>query len=61
MSETFLENFAVGQVYGSRRVTVDQDRTKTFAAEFDRQRLRAPSYFAPSVADYLDYQKSTMG
>ena len=37
VSEKYLEDFAVGQTYGSGRLTVDEDRIKTFAAEFDPQ------------------------
>ena len=37
VSEKYLEDFAVGQTYGSGRVTVDKDRIKAFAAEFDPQ------------------------
>ena len=37
MSEKYLEDFAVGQTYGSGRLTVDKDRIKAFAAEFDPQ------------------------
>lgn len=37
MSGQYLEDFAVGQVYGSKRLTVDRERIKTFAAEFDPQ------------------------
>jgi acyl dehydratase len=37
MSETYLEDFAAGQIYGSGRITVEEDRIKTFAAEFDPQ------------------------
>jgi acyl dehydratase len=37
VSEKYLEDFAVGQTYGSGRLTVDQDRIKVFAAEFDPQ------------------------
>ena len=37
MSEKFLEDFAVGQMYGSGRLTVDEARIKSFAAEFDPQ------------------------
>ena len=37
MSEKYLEDFAVGQIYGSGRVTVEKDRIKAFAAEFDPQ------------------------
>ena len=37
VSEKYLEDFAVGQTYGSGRLTVDKDRIKEFAAEFDPQ------------------------
>lgn len=37
VSEKYLEDFAVGQIYGSGRLTVDKDRIKAFAAEFDPQ------------------------
>ena len=37
MSEMYLEDFAVGQIYGSGRITVEKERIKTFAAEFDPQ------------------------
>lgn len=37
MSEKYLEDFAVGQVYGSGRITVGKERIKAFAAEFDPQ------------------------
>ena len=39
MSEKYLEDFAVGQIYGSGRITVEKERIKTFAAEFDPQPL----------------------
>jgi acyl dehydratase len=37
MSGLYLEDIVVGQVYRSRRLTVDADRVKAFAAEFDPQ------------------------
>ena len=37
MTERYLEDFAVGQVFGSGRLVVDEERIKTFAAEFDPQ------------------------
>jgi acyl dehydratase len=37
MTERYLEDFAVGQVFGSGRLAVDGERIKTFAAEFDPQ------------------------
>jgi acyl dehydratase len=33
----YLEDFAVGQRFGSGRVRVDEERVKSFAAEFDPQ------------------------
>jgi acyl dehydratase len=33
----YLEDLAVGQTFGSGTITVDRDRVKTFAAEFDPQ------------------------
>jgi acyl dehydratase len=35
MTKRYLEDFTVGQTFGSGRVRVDKDRIKTFAAEFD--------------------------
>lgn len=37
MTERYLEDFAVGQRYGSGRISVDEARIKTFAGEFDPQ------------------------
>ena len=37
MTERYLEDFAVGQTFGSGRLRVDAERIKTFAAEFDPQ------------------------
>jgi len=37
MSEKYLEDFAVGQRYGSGRVSVDTEGLKAFAADFDPQ------------------------
>jgi acyl dehydratase len=37
MPEQYLEDFVVGQTFGSGRVRVDRERIKTFAAEFDPQ------------------------
>jgi acyl dehydratase len=37
MSGLYLEDIVVGQVYRSRRLTVDADRVKAFAGEFDPQ------------------------
>jgi acyl dehydratase len=37
LSERYLEDFAVGQTFGSRRLRVDRERALAFAAEFDPQ------------------------
>jgi acyl dehydratase len=37
MTTRYLEDFAVGQTFGSGRVRVDGERIKSFAAEFDPQ------------------------
>ena len=37
MNERYLEDFAVGQTFGSGRLTVNADQIKAFAAAFDPQ------------------------
>src|SRR5437660_572155 len=37
MEERYLEEFAVGQTFGSGRLRIDEERIKSFAAEFDPQ------------------------
>ena len=37
MTGKYLEDFAVGQIYVSGRITVEKECIKTFAAEFDPQ------------------------
>ncbi|MGH8111462.1 MAG: MaoC family dehydratase [Rhodanobacteraceae bacterium] len=37
MTQRFLEDLEVGQIFGSKRIRVDADRIKRFAAEFDPQ------------------------
>jgi acyl dehydratase len=37
MTERYLEDFAVGQIYGSGKLRVAADEIKSFAAEFDPQ------------------------
>jgi acyl dehydratase len=37
MIQRFLEDYAVGQTYGTGRLRVDEERIKSFAAEFDPQ------------------------
>lgn len=38
MTERYLEDFAVGQIFvGSGRIRIEKERVKTFAAEFDPQ------------------------
>ena len=40
MSGKYLEDFAVGQVYGSGCIKVESERIRAFAAEFDPQSFR---------------------
>lgn len=37
MSDRYLEDFAVGQTFGSGQLRIDAERAKAFAAEFDPQ------------------------
>src|SRR6266849_482053 len=37
MNEHYLDDFAVGQTFGSGRMRIDEQRIKDFAAEFDPQ------------------------
>jgi acyl dehydratase len=37
MTKRYLEDFAVGQTFGSRRLRVDKEQIKAFAAAFDPQ------------------------
>jgi acyl dehydratase len=37
MSRRYLEDFAVGQTFGSGRLRIDKEKIKAFAAEFDPQ------------------------
>jgi acyl dehydratase len=37
VGERYLEDFAVGQIFGSARQRIDADQIKKFAAEFDPQ------------------------
>lgn len=37
MTQRYLEDFAVGQTFGSGRLVIDRERIKRFAAEFDPQ------------------------
>jgi acyl dehydratase len=37
LSERYLEDFAVGQTFGSGRLRIDGERALAFAAEFDLQ------------------------
>lgn len=37
MTRRYLEDFAAGQIFGSGRMRIDEERIKRFAAEFDPQ------------------------
>jgi acyl dehydratase len=47
MRERYLEDFAVGQIFGSGRLVIDKERIKSFAAEFDPQ----PFYLDENAAE----------
>jgi acyl dehydratase len=49
MTKRYLEDFAVGQTFGSGRVRVDKVRIKRFAAEFDPQ----PFYLDEDARDTI--------
>ena len=36
MTERYLEDFAIGQAFGSGKIRINKERAKAFAAEFDR-------------------------
>jgi acyl dehydratase len=40
VTKRYLEDFTVGQIFGSGRVWVDKERIKTSAPEFDPQPFR---------------------
>ena len=48
MSERYLEDFAVGQTFGSGRLRIEEERIKSFAAEFDPQ----PFHLDPVAAQH---------
>ena len=52
MTERYLDDFVVGQVFGSGTVRVDADRLKSFAAEFDPQ----PFHLDPEAARHTVFQ-----
>jgi acyl dehydratase len=37
MTTRYLEDYAAGQLYGSGRLSIDEERIRSFAAEFDPQ------------------------
>ncbi len=48
MTERYLEDFAVGQTFGSDRPRIDEERIRSFAAEFDPQ----PFHLAAAAAQH---------
>jgi acyl dehydratase len=46
MTGRYLEDFAVGQTYGSGRVRIEGERIKSFAAEFDPQAFHLDEHAA---------------
>jgi acyl dehydratase len=49
MTKRYLEDFAVGHTFGSRRLRVDKERIKRFAAEFDPQPFHLDEEVAPDT------------
>src|SRR5580698_8532924 len=52
MTERYLEDFAVGQTYGSGRFQIDEKRIKSFASEFDPQ----PFHLDAAAAQHTIFQ-----
>jgi acyl dehydratase len=52
VSERYLDDFAVGQVFRSGRIRVEADRIKSFAAEFDPQ----PFHLDPEAATHTFFR-----
>src|SRR6516162_7523253 len=48
MNQRYLEDFAVGQTFGSGRLRIEKERIKSFAAEFDPQ----PFHLDPASAQH---------
>ena len=48
MSERYLEDFAVGQTFGSGHLRIEEERIESFAAEFDPQ----PFHLDPAAAEH---------
>jgi acyl dehydratase len=49
MTGRYLDDFAVGQIYGSGRLRVDTDQIKAFATEFDPQPFHLDEQAAKST------------
>jgi acyl dehydratase len=52
VTERYLDDFAVGQVFRSGRIRVEADRIKSFAAEFDPQ----PFHLDPEAAAHTFFR-----
>jgi acyl dehydratase len=52
VTEHYLDDFAVGQVFRSGRIRVEADRIKSFAAEFDPQ----PFHLDPEAATHAFFR-----
>jgi acyl dehydratase len=52
MNERYLEDFAVGQTFGSGRLRIEEERIKSFAAEFDPQ----PFHLDPTAAQHTIFR-----
>jgi len=52
MNQRYLEDFAVGQTFGSGRLRIEEERIKSFAAEFDPQ----PFHLDPASAQHTIFR-----
>ena len=56
LSERYLEDFAVGQTFGSGRLRIEGERALAFAAEFDPQ----PFYLDEAAARRIKSRKAIL-
>ncbi len=55
MAKRYLEDFTVGQIFGSGRLRVDTEQIKAFAAEFDPQPFHLDENAANNRANNLKW------
>jgi acyl dehydratase len=49
MTERYLEDFTVGQTFGSGRLRIDEEQIRRFASEFDPQPFHLDEGRAPTM------------